>query len=104
MVGFVALVENEVVGFIIGAISHGDFGQDKSGWIEVIGVDPKFMGHGIGKALAERLFDHYRSVDVHDVYTSVRWDSGDMLSFFKSLGFDRSDFLNLRRKIDLTSA
>ena len=89
-----------MVGFIISAVSHGDFGQDKSGWIEVIGVDPRYMGRGIGKALTQRLFDHYHAEGVHDVYTSVRWDSGDMLSFFKSLGFDRSDFLNLRKKID----
>jgi hypothetical protein len=27
----------------------------------------------------------------------VRWDSTDMLSFFKTLGFDRSNFINLRK-------
>ena len=99
LVGFVALQDGKVVGFIISAIRRGDFGLDQSGWIEVVGVHPKHMGQGIGKALASKLFEHYRSLGIKDVYSSVRWDSVDMLSFFKSLGFDRSNFLNLRKKL-----
>ncbi len=99
-IGFVALLEDKVIGFIISALRQGDFGVDRCGWIEVVGVDPRYMGHGIGRDLARHLLDHYRSIGVEDVYSSVRWDAADMLSFFKSLGFDRSNFLNLRKKLD----
>jgi len=34
-----------------------------------------------------------------NVFTLVRWDSADMLSFFKTLGFDRSNFINLRKTL-----
>jgi hypothetical protein len=30
----------------------------------------------------------------------VLWDAVDMLSFFKSLGFDRSTFINLIKHVD----
>ena len=35
-----------------------------------------------------------------DIYTSVRWDSTDLLSFFKTLGFQRSDFINLHKSLE----
>jgi hypothetical protein len=30
---------------------------------------------------------------------SARWDSTDLLSFFKSIGFERSEFINLERRM-----
>jgi ribosomal protein S18 acetylase RimI-like enzyme len=97
-IGFVALHQGKVVGFILSEIKEGDFGQDKSGWLQIVGVDPKFMGLGIGKALGNHLLEHYRALGINDVYTTVRWDAVDMLSFFKSLGFGRSNFMNLRHE------
>ena len=98
--GFVALKDAQVVGFIIGEIKGEGFGLEQSGWIEVVEVHPKQMGIGIGRALADRLFDFFKKKGIHDIYTTVRWDAGDMLSFFKSLGFDRSTFINLRKHLD----
>ena len=91
----VAVQEGQVVGFIISEIKIGLFGVDTSGWLGYVGVLPKRMGQGIGRALACRLLEIFRDEGVRDVYTAVRWDSVDMLSFFKSLGFDRSPFINL---------
>jgi ribosomal protein S18 acetylase RimI-like enzyme len=98
--GFVALKDGQVVGFIIGEIKGEGFGLEQSGWIEVVGVHPRQMGIGIGRILAEKLFSFFRKEGIHDIHTSVRWDSGDMLSFFKAIGFDRSPFINLRRHLD----
>ena len=33
-------------------------------------------------------------------FASVRWDSVDFLPFFKTLGFDRSNFINLRKELN----
>jgi N-acetylglutamate synthase-like GNAT family acetyltransferase len=71
----------------------------KSAWIATLGVDPNFMGQGIGASLAKEIFTYYKEHGIENVYTSVRWDSTDMLSFFKTLGFDRSNFINLRKII-----
>jgi hypothetical protein len=55
------------------------------------------MGQGLGARMAEEIFKFYTAEGIKNVYTSVRWDSTDLLSFFKTLGFDRSDFINLRK-------
>ncbi len=99
-VGFVALKEGRVVGFIIGEVKGEGFGLEQSGWIEVVGVHPAQMGMGIGRILAERLFAFFRKEGIRDIHTAVRWDAGDMLSFFKAIGFDRSPFINLRKHLD----
>jgi ribosomal protein S18 acetylase RimI-like enzyme len=97
---FVAEREGNVVGFMISYILTAGFGITKSAWIATLGVDPNFMGMGIGASLAEETFKYYKAQGIENVYTSVRWDSTDMLSFFKTLGFDRSNFINLRKTIE----
>jgi ribosomal protein S18 acetylase RimI-like enzyme len=95
----VAVVGGKVVGFMIGYIVYGGFGFEKSAWIATLGVDPRYMGQGLGKSLANALFQVYRERGVRYIYSSVRWDSVDLLSFFKTLGFDRSNFINLRKEL-----
>jgi ribosomal protein S18 acetylase RimI-like enzyme len=97
---FAAELNGEVVGFIISYILSGGFGIDKGAWIATICVDPKFMGKGIGKGMATEMFNYYKANGISNIYTSVRWDSTDLLSFFKALSFDRSNFINLRKVID----
>ena len=97
---FVAEMGGKVVGYMISYIVFGGFGLEKGAWIATLGVDPKLMGRGIGKRLAEEILSVYRDKGINDIYTSVRWDSVDLLSFFKTLGFDRSNFINLRKELD----
>ncbi len=94
----VAETEDKVAGFIIGEIKEWGFGLERSGWIEMIEVDPKHMGGGIGKALGEDLIKHFKEKGIKEVYTSVKWDSADLIAFFKSVGFDKSSFINLKYK------
>jgi ribosomal protein S18 acetylase RimI-like enzyme len=102
-VSFIAEVDGEVAGYMISSIVSGGFGEEKSAWIVMIGVSPRYMGQGIGKQLADKIFRVFREKGIKQVFTSVRWDSVDLLSFFKTLGFDRSDFINLRKELDLTA-
>ncbi len=99
-VGFVAEKKGQVVGFIIGEMKGEGSGLEKSGWLEVVMVHPRHMGTGVGYAMARKLFDYFKRRGIRDVYTSVKWDAVDMLSFFKSLGFDRSTFINLIKHVD----
>ncbi len=96
---FVAEFQGNVVGYMISYILTGGFGMEKSAWIALLGVNPKFMGQGIGKSLADEILKFYVEKGINNIYTSVRWDSTDLLSFFKTLGFDRSNFINLRKAL-----
>jgi ribosomal protein S18 acetylase RimI-like enzyme len=95
----IAEIRGKVVGFMISIITAGIFGTEKVAWISMFGVDPKYMGQEIGKYLAKGIFDYYKEKRVKRIYTSVRWDSTDLLSFFKTLGFERSNFINLRKDL-----
>ena len=97
---FVAERDGNVVGFMISYILTAGFGMPKSAWIATLGVDTGCMGQGIGATLAEEILKYYKAQGIENVYTSVRWDSTDLLSFFKTLGFDRSNFINLRKIVD----
>jgi ribosomal protein S18 acetylase RimI-like enzyme len=97
---FVAERDGKVVGFMISYILTAGFGMPKSAWIATLGVDTSCMGQGIGAALAEEILKYYKTQGIENVYTSVRWDSTDLLSFFKTLGFDRSNFINLRKIVE----
>jgi ribosomal protein S18 acetylase RimI-like enzyme len=96
---FVAEIRGKVVGFMVSTITAGNFGAAQIAWIAMFGVDPKYMGQEIGKSLAKEIFDYYKEKGIKKIYTSVRWDSTDILSFFKTLGFERSDFFNLRKAL-----
>ena len=98
-VSLVAEVNGKVVGYMISYLIYAGFGLDKSAWIATFGIDPKFMGQGIGKRLAHEIFKIYKKLGIKNIYTSVKWDSVDLLSFFKTLGFDRSEFINLRKEL-----
>jgi len=99
-VNVVAELDGKVVGFIITYILYGGFGLEKSAWIGLFGVEPKYMGSGIGKRMAREVFDELTKMNIKNMFTSVKWDSTDLLSFFKSLGFDRCEFINLKKIID----
>jgi ribosomal protein S18 acetylase RimI-like enzyme len=96
----VAEINNDVAGFVIGVIKEWGFGVERSGWIEMIEVDPSIMGEGVGKSLGEALIKYFSKEGIKEVYTSVKWDSGDLIAFFKSIGFDKSNFINLEFKSD----
>lgn len=95
----VAELEGRIIGFMITYILTLGFGIEKSAWIATLGVEPKYMGQGVGAKMAREVFELYKSQGIVNVYTAVRWDSVDLLSFFKTLGFDRSKFINLRKSL-----
>lgn len=96
---FVAELDTRVIGFMISYILTFGFGIEKSAWIATLGVDPEYMGQGLGDQLAREIFKLYKRMGISRVYTSVRWDSTDLLSFFKIQGFDRSHFINLKKEL-----
>jgi L-amino acid N-acyltransferase YncA len=95
----VAEKNGKVAGFVVGSIKEWVFGVERSGWIEMIEVDPKVMGMGIGKNLGETIIKIFNDKGIKEIYTTVEWDSGDLIAFFKSIGFEKSSFINLERRL-----
>jgi predicted N-acetyltransferase YhbS len=96
---FVAELEGKVVGFMISHVMTFSFGMEKSAWIATMGVEPKHMGQQIGARLAGEIFEFYKAQGITNIHTSVQWDATDVISFFKTLGFHRSDCFNLEKSL-----
>ena len=93
----VAEVDGMVVGFLVSYILTMGFGISKSALIATLGVDPKYMGQGIGGLMIKEIFHRYKALGIKDVYTSVRLNATDLMSFFDLHGFNRSNFINLHK-------
>ncbi len=84
-----AELNGEVVGFMLGEVRGGEFGLDEvTGWVEVLGVDPGHRGKAIGRRLAERMLQYFKSREAKNVRTLVHQEREDLSSFFAALGFE----------------
>ncbi len=89
--------EGKVVGFIFGEIRGWEFAIPKSGWIEIVGVDPEYHGKGVARVLIEKLHVYFRNHNVERVMTMVNWNDPGLVSFFRAVGFERSEFIILEK-------
>ncbi|MBI5577173.1 MAG: GNAT family N-acetyltransferase [Deltaproteobacteria bacterium] len=94
----VAESEGTVVGFVLGDIRGWEFAIPKSGWIEIVGVDPDCQGKGVARALIEKLGIYFRNHNVEQVLTMVNWNDAGLVGFFRALGFERSEFIVLEKR------
>jgi len=95
-----AEIDGKLVGFLIGDIRRWEFGRSEMiGWILILGVDREYHGMGVGRKLGDTLFDHFRKKNVRKVQTLVEWHDGELISFFKSLGFSWLPMLPLEKEL-----
>ncbi|MEK6779009.1 MAG: GNAT family N-acetyltransferase [Candidatus Deferrimicrobiota bacterium] len=95
----VAEVEGKIVGFILGDIRGWEFAIPKSGWIEIVGIDPDYHGKGVARVLIEKLDVYFRNQNVERVMTMINWNDAGLVGFFRAVGFERSEFIILEKVI-----
>jgi ribosomal protein S18 acetylase RimI-like enzyme len=94
----VAEADNRVVGFIFGRAGELEFGLPSSvAWIEIIGVDPAYRGHGVGRVLIDHFMNSAEDHDIKTIFTLVNSDNKDMASFFGHVGFIQGKMLHFQR-------
>ncbi len=95
-----AEIDGKLVGFVIAEIRRWEFGRSEmTGWVLILGVDPEYHGMGAGHKLGSTLIDHFRKKNVKKIQTLVEWHDGELISFFKSLGFSLLQMLPLQKEI-----
>lgn len=95
-----AEIDGRLVGFVFAEIRLWEFGRgEKTGWIKVLGIDPEYQGIGIGRKLGETLLDHFKRKNIKKVRTLVQWYEGDLISYFKSLGFNILNMIPLEKEL-----
>lgn len=96
-----AELDGQLIGFIIGELKLWEFGEKQPvGWIKEVGVDPEYQGQGVGEVLGQELMRYFKSKGVRIVKTVVEWNSGDIISYFGTLGFKKGSQIVL--EADLT--
>lgn len=95
-----AEVDGMLSGFILAETRLWEFGRgEKMGWIKVLGVDPEYQNMGIGLKLGKTLIEHFKRINVKKVRTLVDWYEGNLISYFKSLGFNVLNMIPLEKEI-----
>jgi len=79
---YVALVDDEVVGYAVGAKR-----RDGSGHVISIAVKPEWRRRGVGFKLMEALFNAFRERGLKRALLEVAVSNEEAVSFYKHLGF-----------------
>jgi len=100
MASLVAEVDGKVVGFILGDASGWEYGvPDTVGWIDTLGVHPRYRKKGIGRLLFNEMVANLRQVGVDTIYTFLNWKDWDLLHFFDKMGFQKGDMIHIEKKV-----
>jgi GNAT superfamily N-acetyltransferase/biotin operon repressor len=95
-----AEIDGKLVGFVFGDIRRWEFGRpEMTGWVLILGVVPEYQGTGVGRKLGATLLDHFRKKKVAKIMTLVEWYDGELISYFKSLGFTLLQMLPLEKEL-----
>jgi ribosomal protein S18 acetylase RimI-like enzyme len=94
-VGLAAVLDGELVGFLVADVRAFEFGSEPCGWILEIAVDPAHVRRGVASALLEEAVGRLRASGVTTVRTMVRRTNVPVLTFFRSNGFAGGPYVQL---------
>jgi predicted N-acetyltransferase YhbS len=93
---FVAEMDGEVVGFILGDIRDVEYGTEVGGWIDMMGVLPRHQSKGIGRKLVEAFCAECQQQKVK-VRVVVVGDDKRLVKFWTSVGFQKASLVSYEK-------
>jgi hypothetical protein len=96
MLNFVAEIDDEMVGFLLGDIRGAEYGVDISGWIDMMGVATDYHGRGIGRKLVDAFCEECQKNEVR-VRVVIREDDERLIRFWTSMGFKKGSLVSYER-------
>jgi ribosomal protein S18 acetylase RimI-like enzyme len=93
---FVAELDSQVVGFLLGDIRGAEYGTPISGWIDLVGIHPDYQRQGIGRRLVERFYDECQRDGIR-IRAIIRGDDKRITRFFTSIGFRKGKLVDFER-------
>lgn len=83
-----AVEDGTVAGYAFARLQEGEFGTVGTvAALDIVGVDPKFQGKGVGRALIADIEQQLKQKGVATLRTQIDWSDHRMTSFFSSAGF-----------------
>ena len=80
---YVAQIQNHLVGFVL---LRSKTDTEKTGEIELIGIEPEFHGRGIGKALAAQAIRHYQG-KTSEIQVGTQAKNLQAIGLYTRMGF-----------------
>ncbi|MFQ5695506.1 MAG: GNAT family N-acetyltransferase, partial [Terriglobia bacterium] len=103
-ISLIAELEGQVAGFLLASLYYGEFGvAEPTASIDAIGVEPRFRGRHVGRAMMRQLRLNLSALQMTTVRTEVAWDDFELLAFFKREGFAPTGRLCLECSLDPTA-
>ena len=91
---FVAEVDGNIVGFVLGRLR-----DPNTGWLQAVAIDPAYRRLGIGNKLVRALVDRSHSKGAKTLNTLVSLRDQSLLSFMRSLEFSQGQMVDLQRRL-----
>jgi GNAT superfamily N-acetyltransferase len=97
----VAETDGRLVGFLFGWVGESEFGiAARTGWIDLIGLDPRYRGLGVGRALVERFVASGRELRaLAKVATLIDLAQTDVREFFLHLGLRHGPMVQMEKSV-----
>ncbi len=92
---WVAAHDDQLLGYIVGAVRSWEFGSDPAGWVIGIGVREDHQRTDVGRQLLAYVVRAFEARGVRSVRTMVRRDDVPVLRFFRSAGFASGPYTEL---------
>jgi len=84
----VAERDGEVVGYLFGEVTRGEFGRVfPVAWVDTIGVRKDQVRGGVGSALLQEFMRHARAAGARRVWTLLEPEAGGLADFLQAHGF-----------------
>ncbi|MHA2366054.1 MAG: GNAT family N-acetyltransferase [Candidatus Hodarchaeales archaeon] len=97
---FGAFEDGKLLGFLLASIRQIAFGQpEKIAYLEMIEVGPSEQRKGIGFTLMREFEKRLKKMEIKRVITIVNWKETNLLSYFKSQGFQMGEMVQIEKVI-----
>ena len=96
-----AETDGRLAGFMFGWVGESEFGiAHPTAWVDLIGVDPPYRGHGVARALVDRFVTTARDLRaVEKVATLIDLGQADVREFFLKLGFQHGPMIQMEHRL-----
>ncbi|MHC1600857.1 MAG: ribosomal protein S18-alanine N-acetyltransferase [Candidatus Nezhaarchaeales archaeon] len=85
---YVAVINNEVIGYVVGAKKGSGHGH-----IISIAVKPEWRRRGVGSKLMKALLDTFKERGLKAAVLEVAISNKEAIAFYKALGFEKVDLM-----------
>ena len=85
---FLAIEDGKIVGSCWTKIHHDFVNQEPAGELYIVGVDPDFTGHGVGRAVSIAAMNYLLAQGIKDAMLYVDADNEKGLALYTGLGFN----------------